>query len=420
MFKYDAPVNPSTTPQAVVDEWNRQIVEKFNSQIADQPAAAPFLQPNPESVAGAGDPVGAHWPADPAEPRTCINAEWAEKLSDWGARGRSNFHNEYCEYGAIYKIDSSGKIRLKRIVATTELPEFWLSMATADPAFLKTSAEEVLGFAVSYDDLYGRSNPVEMSPQERRLAFAFQTSGNCKEPALVDAHVPAIPVGPLNINNVLFMRHPINGLDDLIYIVAFGAQPYAVASQASIRPATLHEIFRHSGALQLACRNADPAAAAAAYSFAVTQDPGPSTVRGSAMAFANPLGMFIQSFNPDPFTLDGEALPAAWIKKLRGVEAQWQRIEIGPSDDDPRFLDEAMVEDIAGSPVPLVSGYQIAKRIEVGPYLVVGETQDFSVDLIEVLANDVNLNCSEAKVCEGIADLKAIYQQEQNVRKNRK
>jgi len=54
---------------------------------------------------------------------------------------------------------------------------------------------------------------------------------------LVAAGVPAQPTGRLNTDNALFMTHPINGLDDLLYIM-FGAKPYASRTANGLEQAT--------------------------------------------------------------------------------------------------------------------------------------------------------------------------------------
>jgi hypothetical protein len=44
----------------------------------------PYFLTGPEAIGG--PPVEAvHWPADPAEPRVCLNADWARKLSDFSS-----------------------------------------------------------------------------------------------------------------------------------------------------------------------------------------------------------------------------------------------------------------------------------------------------------------------------------------------
>jgi hypothetical protein len=414
MPSYGPPTSASDVPASVLDEWNAVIGQVLTQTLTDHPDAAPFLRSHPDLLPSPGPEDTAHWTGDPAEPRFCINQDWAEKLSDWGTRGRRELHNEYCEYVLKFAIDSNGRRRLKRVIATTELPEYWLTMAKVDPAFLKRNAEEILGTPVSYMDLYGLEDPLSQTPRDRWIAFANQTAGSCNNPELQAAGVPEYPIGNLNREHALFMIHPINGLDDLIYIVVFGAKPYAVNDGGVVRRANLHEIFRSQGVTHLACRNADPAAAAKAYDVTVQQIQA-GVVRGKPIAFADPIGMFIQTFSSDFFTLDGGPVPDSWINLCRGIEGKYQHLEFGPPDEDPRFLDDAQVEDIAGMLRPVDSGYLVAKRIEVGPYIKAGAISDFNVELVSVPAEPASLDCSEAGVCGRIRQMKAAYEADNSI-----
>jgi hypothetical protein len=75
----------------------------------------------------------------------------------------------------VYATDSQGKIRPKRFVATTELPEYWVTIATHEPDFLKQAVHDVIGIVPEFTDLYGPqgANPQSLSPQQRRVLFAL-------------------------------------------------------------------------------------------------------------------------------------------------------------------------------------------------------------------------------------------------------
>jgi hypothetical protein len=232
----------------------------------------------------------------------------------------------------------------------------------------------------------------------------------------MNAQVPRNPIGDLNTKNVLFMSHPINGLDDLIYIVAFGARAYAVGEGGHWRRARLPEIFRSQGVTHLACRNADPGAAQGAYDQAVRSiNPATGKPRGAQIAFANPLGMYINAFNEGDFSYNGNPVPAAWIKRRRGANGLCQRLELGPSDAESQFLDDIRIEEVAGDPQPLTSGYVVAKRIEVGPRVVIGTEAEFNTSFVEVNASPGSLDCSQAEVCNSVRDEQTAYEAEHNI-----
>ncbi len=282
-----------------------------------------------------------------------------------------------------------------------------------EPEFLRETVRSVLGIMPAFTDLYGPQGgqPDALTARQRRLLFATYVSGNLRSQELMDAGVPDSPIGDINTKNVLFMSHGINGLDDLIYIVAFGARPYAVRQGGTFRRATLHEMFRSQDAIQLACRNADPGAAQAAYDQVVRSiDAATGRFRGAEIAFANPLGMYINAFIDGDFKFNGKAVPAHWIIRRRGSAGMFQRLELGPPDDEPHFLDDISVEEIAGQPQPLTSGYLIVKRIEVGPNVVIGPVKDFNRPLVTVPANSAALDCANADICTFVRREQAAYE----------
>src|SRR5205823_5114512 len=223
-------------------------------------------------------------------------------------RGRHDVQNEYCDYAVIQGRDSSGKMRRKRVQISTELREYWVTIATADPDKVRELASNVLGFEVSFMDLYGVDNPKNLSEEERRVTFSTLVAGNGQDPTLPKS-VPYDPTGRINTDFCLFMSHPINGLDDLIYIVLFGAKPYAQMVAGKREQATREQIFRKYGVEHLACRHADPAAAMGACG---------AVFEGRTVAFQDPLGMYIKSFARDKFQLKSKPIPDAWVKFSRG------------------------------------------------------------------------------------------------------
>jgi hypothetical protein len=178
-------------------------------------------------------------------------------------------------------------------------------------------------------------------------------------------------VGSLNTKNALFMTHPINGLDDLLYIVMFGAHPYAREGSEPPEPASREEIFRAADVAFLACRHADPAAAMGAAGAAFS---------GRTVAFANPLGMYVVAFT---------------------------------SDDDPRFLDDITVS-IGAADEPVTGGFQVVEQVEVGPLVVVGPDGPVAPEEYRIVPADPEpIHCNEAAVCASVRQLKQQFDEEQ-------
>jgi hypothetical protein len=238
-------------------------------------------------------------------------------------------------------------------------------------------------------DLYGVDDPLSLSAADRESRFVAHVAPEDGE-----------PVGRLNTERALFMNHPINGLDDLLYIVMFGAHPYAVRQGTGVRPATRDEIFKSQNVQHLACRHADPAAALGAHGAAFA---------GCSVAFADPLGVYIESFSSHLFTYNGQPVPKRWVRWRRGRRGMYQRLEFGPGDDDGAFLDDIRVST-GVTDEPVVGGFQIVQQLEVGPRVVVGAPTSVGTNEYRVVPRTTAaIRCAEADVCGTIRRLEAEY-----------
>ncbi|MCT7975167.1 hypothetical protein [Laspinema olomoucense] len=393
---YDVPGRADSLSTELIQQWNQTIQEAYN-RLGNWKNR--FFTLDPSSLK---NPVRApiKWFGDPAEPAFCLDEPTAKQLCDWGVPGRHILHNEYCEYRIIEKLDATGKMRPKRVQVTTELREYWACIAKFDPVAVRAMVENVLGFLPSWEALYGVSDPSKLSPRQREVAFSQLVAGHGNKQELVSAGVPEQPVGALNQDNALFMTHPINGLDDLLYIVMFGAAPYVIRTETGLKSAIREQIFRQYNVEALACRHADPAAAMGAQGAAMN---------GQTVAFDNPLGMYILSFNHPVFRYQDEAVPQEWIRFSRGEKDMYQRLEFGPSDTDEAFLDDIVVE--VGSDIkPLTGGFQVLQQIEIGPIIVVGEPTPVAEDEYVILRTSSEpIRCRDAGVCDRIYQLKQQY-----------
>jgi hypothetical protein len=402
-LSFDPPGGADQLPEALAVSWNHTIRAAYDALAAPgSPLATRFFAIDFSEITEPAE-ASVKWFGDPAEPTFCIDATAARELSDWGVRGRHALHNEYCEYAVVHRRDERGRLRPKRVQVTTELREYWVCVAKHDPDAFRRMAEDVLGFAVGWEELYGVADPDGLTTEQREIAVGHVLAGHGNDDRLQQAGVPAQPTGTLNTENALFMTHPINGLDDLIYIVLFGAKPYAVREAGERRPATREEIFVFHHVEQLACRHADPAAALGAHDAAWA---------GRQVAFANPLGMYLQSFARELFLVGGDPVPDAWVRWSRGKEGTYQRLEFGPGDEDGRFLDDIRVA-AGASEEPLLGGFQVVQQLEVGPGVLAGPPSAIEEEeYVDLEVDEVSIACHEAEVCRGIAQLKAEYDRE--------
>ena len=396
-MQYDSPGRADALTGELLGHWNDEIRQRYDGH-------KPWLRATRFFSIDVGDfvdPVvvsSISWTGDPAEPGHCegIDATMVRALTDWGADGRHTLQNEYCEYAVVHRPDRDGHPRPKRVQITTELREYWMCLAIHDPDGLQEIASDVLRREVGFAELYD-ADPHRLSPEERKTRFATHVAGTGGYREL--RHLPTQPQGALNRQNALFMTHPINGLDDLIYIVLFGARPYAVAEGDGFREATDDEIFTARSVKFLACRHADPRAARGAY----------DAVREKReVGFANPLGVYLRPFPREFLSYEGNPVPEGWIREGRGEDGMMQRLEIGPDDADDAFLDDILFSDDR-SEEPLVGGHQIVAKLDVGPLILAGKTEPATEAEYEIVAEAQPIDCANARRCTEVFALKQRF-----------
>ncbi|KRF21755.1 hypothetical protein [Paenibacillus sp. Soil787] len=166
---FDVPGMADEQSELVVDKWNETIRKTFDRLIKSF-GESRFIQLEATSF---NNPVRApmKWFGDSLQPRRCIGDEWTQRLADWGDLGRRSLHHEYCEYVVIHKPDSYGQLRPKRVQVTTEMREYWVSVAIHDPNKLRKMAQEILGQQPSWEELYGTKDPFALNEEEREISF---------------------------------------------------------------------------------------------------------------------------------------------------------------------------------------------------------------------------------------------------------
>lgn len=394
---YSSPGLADDLPDELLEAWNDQIAESL--QVVDLPESR-FFEIDAATLTDPDVIRAVSWPGDPLEPTKCSDvAPVVRRLSDWGFEGRHALQNEYCEYAVVHRNDASGRRRPKRVQVTTELREYWMCIAIRDPERLREIASAALSREVEFGELYG-GDPRGMSPEQREVGFATEVAGSAGVKRLENEGVPLQPSGALNRENALFMTHRINGLDDMIYIVLFGARRFAVATPEGFRDATADEIFTDARLKELACRHADPAAAMGAYG---------AVLDSKQIAFLNPLGMYLRGFNEDLISIDGEPVPEGWIRWSRGAPDMHQRLELGPGDDHDAFLDDIVFSGGAREE-PLTGGHQLVGQIEVGPLIAAVDTEPAAEEEFHWVAEAPRIDCEAAGVCEQARALKRRFE----------
>ncbi|WP_298850879.1 hypothetical protein [uncultured Ruegeria sp.] len=340
---------------AALSAWNSSIQDIF-----DGCGVSPFLVMDPRDIELGQPARGFRWLANPREPRDCLGDELAARLSDQGWSSRAELHNEYLEYTLVMRPDASGRMRPKRFVATTEFMEWWRTMAVFDLDHFLSVVATVSGSFYSCEDLF------EASQSEWNLMEVSQRMARFHKRLVGRNHVQP-PEHPLNIQHVLFMANKANSLIDLIHTMHLSSFPYLVTSGENRRRARLGEVLDFAYRQDLYCQHAGTRLAKETLDLAFGK--GGASPTGRAMAFSDPLVLYIQAFHESDLFAGENNVPLDWVRYARGAPGMPMRLEFGPADDDPWFLDEITLG--SGASARPVSGYTLASLIEVGPLITV-------------------------------------------------
>ena len=130
---------------------------------------------------------------------------------------------------------------------------------------------------------------------------------------------------------------------------------------------------------------------------------------GRTVAFADPLGMYIQSFSSHLFSYQGQPVPNRWVRWRRGRRGMYQRLVFGPDNNDDAFLDDIRVSTGAADE-PVTGGFQVVQQLEVGPLIVVGAPTTVGPNEYRIVPRSTAaIRCAQAAVCQDIKRLEAAY-----------
>ena len=216
--------------------------------------------------------------------------------------------------------DATGALRPKRVEVTTEFREFWACVAMHDPDKVRAMAAERARLRAVVGGPLRRRRPARAERRGARDRLRPRRApGHGNDRRLRVAGVPAQPTGRLNMERALFMTHPINGIDDLIYVAIFGA----------------HAVLRRASAT---CAARPPATTSSARSTSRTSPATTPTRRsrsasttsstdGAQVALDNPLGMYIRRPNLERLLLRRRAaargLGALQPRQARAPTSAW-------------------------------------------------------------------------------------------------
>lgn len=337
--------------------------------------------------------TGPDWGALPIRIARCLPRRQTLEVLDWrseqGDEGRKRLQEEYLEWRVVQ--DEHG--RLTRVEMTTELPDYWRSLASWDPALTVDLVSELARESVTREAVYGDLNPfgAGVSAQDREEAFATTMLAPRANSPYNDGR-----------KAICCMVHPTNGLEDLVELVARSAAPYAVEDPVAggLRCASAAEVLPVLGNAAQAGRSSDPVLVERFVRLAF---------EGRLVALANPVGVFIAGVEytrlrqpngdlvpPDWFHFERNALPADANK---GGAALYQRLTLEVPEGEGLMLSDLV--DVA-TEEPVHFGGQIADLVQLVTFV---NTSPAGV----VAADPIVLKAATEHPDEGCMQLEATY-----------
>jgi hypothetical protein len=351
----DEPGGLSTLNDAGLADWNQRIERCLETVVEKQGANHRLLAaPNEQT----SDVTVTDWPGFPVRFASCVGRRQAFEFLDWrrdaGHDGRYLGQEEYIEWRVVRANDA-----IQRVELTTELSDYWLTLAACDPQQVLDLAAEFAQQPVEAWEVFGELDPFDAAkrPDEREDAFARHML--CRD-------VPS----PVNRGRkaLCCMVQPTNNLKALLNLslVAAVLRVTREPSSGAERPMTAGEATPlMPGAAQLG-RNSDPI---------LVERLGRLAYEGRQIAFDDPLGVYIIGVERDRLRLpDDSPVPEEWLKFDRGVgpkqaedgRARYQRLVLeAPSGSDLTVSD---LHD-AATEQPIQHGGQIAELVQLGLYL---------------------------------------------------
>lgn len=312
-------------------------------------------------------PATVDWDGIPIRVQTCLKSRSkAMRLSDWttgiGDRGRAVCHEEYMEWRTV----RNGAGKITRVEITTEVQEYWITIARHSPTKLLSIIARFAGEpSVPVQQVYGNVNPNApgATPDDRERGFRsmmLPLSGTRNPPR-----------SPYNNGQkaICFLYQRVNALEAAVVLAAFAGFPLAAAvgNTGQLRPLTGSEAIASSNQNAVDCRNSDPTIVGAIIGQAFN---------GKQVALDDPAGIYITNVDagrllrPD----DQTSVPEEWFNLQRGSASadgkqRFQRLVFEVPTDLP-FVVGDLIDSQTNETIDF--GWQVAQLVKVGLYVRIG------------------------------------------------
>jgi len=312
-------------------------------------------------------PATVDWDGIPIRVQTCLKSRSkAMRLSDWvsgiGDRGRAICHEEYMEWRTVR--NAGGKIT--RVEITTEVQEYWITMARHNPSKLLSLVARFAGEqSVPFQQVYGTVNPNApgVTPDDRERGF--------RSMMLPPPKTRNPPRSPYNNGQkaICFLYQNVNALEAAVVLAAFAGFPLAAAvgNTGQLRPLTGSEAIASTDQNAVDCRNSDPTIVGAIIGQAFS---------GKQVTLDDPAGIYITNveasrlLRPD----DQTPVPEEWFNLQRGSASadgkqRFQRLVFEVPTDLP-FVVGDLIDSQTNETIDF--GWQVAQLVKVGLYVRIG------------------------------------------------
>lgn len=310
--RFDTPAGLTELSPAGRAGWSARVARLF----AAQTRGGRFPQLFDPSVTDAGADAALRTVRWPAYPATLLVDATSERQRWQRADSSRRLQDEYCEWSVARTPDG----RVRRVVFTSEVPEYWEHLHATDPELLVALYSELYGRSVTLAELtgaggrYQRDNPLNRS-----------TDGDI-------AHL-------MQINN------------NLGAALTLAAEATILRHDAAGQPVTDQQQLVRCGGLGAPTRNSDPQIAAAVNDLCA---------QGAQITLSDPLGLYIDGLlSADMETPDGSD-PASYWTIDRGTPEHALRARYEVPAELPFVVGDIR---IAGRPIEF--GAQLADKVQV-------------------------------------------------------
>ena len=382
------PGNLNDLTGAGAQDWSQQIERMHQEEIADA-GTRHFVIQNSSMTQ---PPATVDWDGIPIRVQTCLKSRSnAMKLSDWttgtGDRGRAICHEEYMEWRTVR--NAAGKI--VRVESTTEVQEYWITMAKHNPTKLLSLIARFAGEqSVPFQQIYGSVNPNApgVTPAAREQGFrSMMLPGSGGKP----------PRSPYNNGQkaICFLYQRVNALRAAVSLAAFAGFPHAAAvgNTGQLRPLTGAEAIASTNQNAVDCRNSDPTIVGAIIGQAFN---------GKEVALDDPAGVYITNVEAERLLRpdDQTPVPEEWFNLQRGTPSadgkqRAQRLVFEVPPDLP-FVVGDLIDSQTNETIDF--GWQVAQLIKVGLYVRIGANVQGSSPTAVALQNIAN--CANQPACD--------------------